>query len=374
MKIGIAAIFKNEFDFVLEWLCYHRLIGVEQFYIADNVSNDGTSELLQILDYLGYIKRVYYPSREIGSPQRAAYNKILKQYSDDVDLLAFIDADEFLVSHKPLKESSVLQRFYQDSELSAMALNWKNFGSSGLKLPTRGLVLETYNKRSLDDFGVCKHIKSIVKPKRIDKMIIHNALLKEGAYCNTRLETNIFPEDKESNPLTSEICHDALHVNHYIVKSRIDQFVRKINKGSAGSGKKREKGLKYFIGHDKNDLTENFDTDIIAAVKIEVERLTDEINHCHHFIPTSKGLMTVDTKNNKVKGWVTNSKLEKVRLVVDHDEYIINIDKPREDVHLKGLTNGLNCGFEKRIQLNSENQISAYILGSTLPIKINILR
>jgi len=46
MKIAIVAIFKNEFSYILEWISYHLEIGEDHFYIADNVSDDGTSQLL----------------------------------------------------------------------------------------------------------------------------------------------------------------------------------------------------------------------------------------------------------------------------------------------------------------------------------------
>ena len=52
-RVAIAAIFRNEHPYVLEWIAHHRALGVAQFYIADNVSDDGTSELLQALDALG---------------------------------------------------------------------------------------------------------------------------------------------------------------------------------------------------------------------------------------------------------------------------------------------------------------------------------
>ncbi|WHI50417.1 glycosyltransferase family 2 protein [Microbulbifer sp. MLAF003] len=61
MKFGIAAIFKNEYEYILEWIVYHQLIGVDAFYIADNVSDDGSSQLLEALDSLGVIKGFISP-------------------------------------------------------------------------------------------------------------------------------------------------------------------------------------------------------------------------------------------------------------------------------------------------------------------------
>lgn len=39
--LSIAAILKNEQPYILEWLAYHMVLGIEDFYIADNISSDG---------------------------------------------------------------------------------------------------------------------------------------------------------------------------------------------------------------------------------------------------------------------------------------------------------------------------------------------
>ena len=63
--IGVAAIFKNEFEYVIEWLAHHRAIGIKHFFIADNESNDGTSELLTALDNAGLVHRMPFSASHI---------------------------------------------------------------------------------------------------------------------------------------------------------------------------------------------------------------------------------------------------------------------------------------------------------------------
>jgi hypothetical protein len=45
-KLAVCAIAKNEGAYFKEWLEYHRLVGVEKFYIYDNESDDDTKEVL----------------------------------------------------------------------------------------------------------------------------------------------------------------------------------------------------------------------------------------------------------------------------------------------------------------------------------------
>ena len=97
-KFAIVCIVKDEFDYLLEWIAYHRVvIGVDHFYIADNVSNDGTTQLLEALDMAGLITRIHFPrvDHTLGI-QADAYNYILKKYGDYHQYMAFIDADLFV--------------------------------------------------------------------------------------------------------------------------------------------------------------------------------------------------------------------------------------------------------------------------------------
>ena len=43
-KIAICAIFKDEAPYLLEWLAFHRMIGVDLFVLYDNGSNDGGAD------------------------------------------------------------------------------------------------------------------------------------------------------------------------------------------------------------------------------------------------------------------------------------------------------------------------------------------
>lgn len=95
MKLFVAAIIKNEMDALLEWIAYHRVVGVSGFIIADNGSNDGSRAFLDGLEKLGIVTVLDFPDVVGQKPQLPAYERILRTCSTDIDLLAFIDADEF---------------------------------------------------------------------------------------------------------------------------------------------------------------------------------------------------------------------------------------------------------------------------------------
>ena len=61
--MSIACIIKNEGPYLREWLEYHKLIGVEHFYVYDNESSDNTKEVLQPYIDAGDVTYIYFPGK-----------------------------------------------------------------------------------------------------------------------------------------------------------------------------------------------------------------------------------------------------------------------------------------------------------------------
>lgn len=61
VKIGLIGIVKNEGPYLIDWIGWHRALGIGPIAIGDNVSTDGSSELLEALHDLGEIRRVSTP-------------------------------------------------------------------------------------------------------------------------------------------------------------------------------------------------------------------------------------------------------------------------------------------------------------------------
>ena len=97
LRLAMAAIFKNEGPYILEWVAHHRALGIERFFIADNDSSDETTATLAALACAGIVEHLPFPSEPGLPPQPAAYDAILRRYRDEADWIAFLDADEFLV-------------------------------------------------------------------------------------------------------------------------------------------------------------------------------------------------------------------------------------------------------------------------------------
>ena len=104
MKIAIGAIFRDEYEYIIEWLAWHQIAGFDTFYIADNASSDGSTALLEALSDLGFISLIYQPVIE-KRVQILAYNRVIEMAMGRVESILFIDADEFL-THESMKDGA----------------------------------------------------------------------------------------------------------------------------------------------------------------------------------------------------------------------------------------------------------------------------
>lgn len=278
MKLFVAAIIKNEMEALLEWIAYHRVVGVSGFIIADNGSNDGSRAFLDGLERLGIATVLDFPNVEGKKPQLPAYERILRSCSTDIDLLAFIDADEFLVPLDPEKSlSSSLDEWFSDPSVSAVALNWANFGSNGELFAEEGLVTERFTQRAPQQFNANKNFKSIVRPNNASFFNNpHHAELRYGRYVDS-LGNDLVSHPKHGNGVSEEVVWNGVRVNHYVVKSLEEFLLGKHLRGSAATAN-RVKHKAYFKAHDRNDETCLLAAALAPKVKAEMAAIQAQLD------------------------------------------------------------------------------------------------
>ncbi|RTR05132.1 glycosyltransferase family 2 protein [Halomonas nitroreducens] len=267
MKLAVAAIVKNEADCLPEWLAYHRLVGASHFLIADNSSTDGTRELLAERAGRGELTLLDVPTAGRAPPQLGAYDRLLAACPQDIDVLAFIDADEFLLpmaeagtspSGEPSGPSLLpwLETRFADDSVGAVVLNWACFGSAGEVFREEGLVTERFTRRASMSFGPNRHYKSLVRPGWVAGFDNpHHVRLSRGRHVDARGDPLRFRQDREGRErrgLSEAVVWEGARVNHYIVKSVEEFLAGKSKRGSAAKAG-YVKGRQYFERHDRND-------------------------------------------------------------------------------------------------------------------------
>jgi hypothetical protein len=213
--LGITTLMLNEERDLREWIEFHRLQGVERFYLYDNGSTDDTEEVVRPYVEEGIAEVVPWPHR---GAQRAAIADSFARHRDDVRWLACIDVDEFLFCPTGERVCDVLREF---EGYPAVAVHWHVFGTSDVaRRPPDAEVLPTFTRRS-DDFSstsVNRHIKSIVDPWCALDLVPpdpHHRPYRVGFAVN-EIGCPVI------GPLPWPIRCERLRINHYWPKSKAE--------------------------------------------------------------------------------------------------------------------------------------------------------
>lgn len=170
-EVAICSIFKNEAPYLREWIEFHRIVGVEHFYLYNNCSEDNFEQVLAPYVEEGIVELIdwsFEPKtrQDWLKIQRQAYYDGASRALGETKWLAIIDIDEFIF---PVKDKTI-QRFLQDFENEAsVGINWQNFGTSHIqKLDQSKLMIEQLIYRANRTLPINGQIKSITKPECIN--------------------------------------------------------------------------------------------------------------------------------------------------------------------------------------------------------------
>lgn len=279
MHIGIAAIVRNEAPYLLEWLSWHRALGVESFIIYDNVSNDGTTELLAALARAGIVKHVLFPDPPGQRPQVPAYLDILVGNQLPMDWLGIIDADEFIYPTGSESLGEILGKI--DPSADAVAMNWAMYGTSGLTSADDPILpsptITRFTRRAQKDDPKNFDVKSFLRPERFRRVDVGvpymmgvHAFKHEGNTRYVAPNGTALPE-LPANARAKQVSWDKLRLNHYCTRSRNEYFFKKIVRGDAGCVVQRD--MSSFIACDLNDISETVPEERVAKTLAGIAEL-----------------------------------------------------------------------------------------------------
>lgn len=270
-KIAVCAIIKDESDNIMEWIAYHRLIGVSHFFLYDNFSSDNICDVLTKAINAGFVTLIHWP-RKPG--QIEAYDHFANTAGKGFDWGVFIDADEYICLFKHASLSDYLARF---DDCSCVALQWRNFGPSGHAKRPSGLIIENYNLRLPDDeFPAHGHVKSIVRLRDYICAVDPHSFHVSGRIVDEHKSDVRFTVSERHYSIQNILNHDEACVNHYYTKSEED-WRRKVFRGfadhAADAPVSRSEALWEYM-KDRATLLDNCMMRYASAVKEELKIIT----------------------------------------------------------------------------------------------------
>ncbi|MFA5089212.1 MAG: glycosyltransferase family 92 protein, partial [Candidatus Omnitrophota bacterium] len=174
-NISVFSIFQNDAPFLKEWIEFHKLIGVEHFFLYNNLSTDNYEVVLGPYIESGEVDLIDWPFNPLfkgGSAEDHMRSWINLQVEAMTDCFIHrakqatrwfgcLDTDEFLF---PVQCYS-LKEFLEDFKWSAgIVVNWAMYDSSHVeRLKDNELLIEKLLYRAPDDFSYHSVMKSIVR-------------------------------------------------------------------------------------------------------------------------------------------------------------------------------------------------------------------
>jgi hypothetical protein len=217
--LAICAIFQNEARFLKEWIEYHRLVGVEQFFLYNNCSSDDYAAVLNPYIEKGIVtlrqwKKTADHLIEWQSIQRKAYNDALKKYGKRTQWMAFIDIDEYIVPVEAASLPTFLQNYQNYGGLSVNSLL---FGDASVDhLAPNQLCIQMLTQRAPDMYWEHVQIKPIIQTHCV-RGFYNETTLPEYRYPYFQVNVSY---QRTNGPLVHLPETDTIRIHHYWIGDR----------------------------------------------------------------------------------------------------------------------------------------------------------
>jgi len=230
------------------------------------------------LQALGIVEYFPWETADNVSPQLSAYSHFIQANALSEAFSCFIDVDEFLAV--PSNCNTVNDYFAKHglfaSDIGAVAVNQRVFGSSGRKEFDDDLVLKRFTMAASDTYLENRWCKSFFRPARTSHIECpHVVRLSAGRYVDV-LARDLDPDEIRGGQ-TPNVVGD-LRVNHYIVKS-LEEFRIKQARGGVCGSSAADRAARYdedfFFGRETRINAEHwrFDDTMLARVSDTAMRL-----------------------------------------------------------------------------------------------------
>lgn len=295
--VAIITCMKNEGPFILEWIAYHRSIGIEKFVVFTNHCTDGTDLLLDRLDELGLVTHLENPAVEFKStyfqPSALKYGARLPIIRR-ADYAISMDVDEFI--NIRVGEGHFRDLLAAAGPFHALAMSQLNFSHGGHFEYSDIWLTENFLDHESTVPGrrrAHRGVKTIVHPVgAFDRLSNHRPILGtastddliwlDGAGRDVKsvfLDQTVKGFDCRGN-------YELVALNHYPIRS-VHSYLVKKDRGDVVVAKKTVDEA-YFKRYSRGGMSENWILPKIAKAREEYSRLMEDktLAELHEFCIT----------------------------------------------------------------------------------------
>lgn len=278
-RVMLVTTVKDEGPNILEWVCYHRMIGFTDIVVFQNDSFDTTERTLWTLQEMGVIR---YFNNNFRKPwvranfQNRAYRRAgrLPEYARAKWCMA-LDGDEFLAVNTGQGQVQDLIGAVEDAD--EVRLNWRIFGNSSLRRLDKRMVTERFTMAN--EITLPARYPMPVKTLfRTDSYQLPGIHMPKRATSGDRVIRNgsgrlIQDVTVRGFQVSDPEPYGLAQINHYMVKDS-DSFLMKSARGSS-SHPDRAIALDYWKRRNVNREEDTTLAHLADAIRDEVRGLND---------------------------------------------------------------------------------------------------
>jgi hypothetical protein len=282
---SIVTTMKNEGPFILEWLAYHRVIGVTGFLVYTNDCTDGTDQFLALLQEKGLVQHRDNNYQKTGlKPQHSALQAAQGEpIISDADWVICMDVDEYI--NIKVGDGTLGDLYAHMGDANMISCTWRLFGNGDI----HGYSDEPITKQ----FDRCAP-ELIRKPHQAwgFKTLFRNIGIfrKLGVHRPKGLNPQLWDQIKWVNgsgkPLPASMYrnawrstmgsygYDAVSLNHYAVRSA-ESFLVKRERGRVNHVS-RDQGLNYWFRMNNNAEQDRSIQRMLPKLEKEIQHLLED--------------------------------------------------------------------------------------------------
>lgn len=263
-RVMIATCMKDEAPFILEWLAWHRAVGVTDFVIFTNDCSDGSDRLLDHLAQNGQVVHLPNPALASGSslfqPHALTYMHYLPAFRE-ADFFISMDVDEF-INIKP-GEGRLTDLFAATGPFDALSMSELNHGCNMQLDFEPGWIRSQFPRHQTEAPGFLRAkrgVKTITRlSPRVHRIRNHRPDFTEASVSPLWLDGSgrlfdLLHSEPESNGIDVRGTYDLVTLEHYPLRS-LGSYFMKMLRGDVVVAKKSVSQRYWRQRNGNSDLT-----------------------------------------------------------------------------------------------------------------------
>jgi FkbM family methyltransferase len=239
-KVYVATCMKDEGPFILEWLAWHRAVGITDFTVFTNDCTDGTDRLLDRLADMGELTHLPNPAIATGDthyqPAALNYAHHLRPMRE-ADYFLSIDVDEFV--NIRTGDGRISDLIADAGFFDVLSITEINHGANGHEQYQRGWLKDLFPLHQTERpgaFRARRGVKSLVRlSEKVERLRNHRpdmvnerspVIWRDGA---GRPQTTLHA-DRSENGHDCRGTYDLVSLDHFPLRA-LDSYLVKMFRG-----------------------------------------------------------------------------------------------------------------------------------------------